>query len=192
MKTYIAFFCLVFAAQALLADVYSEAMRQAHNVANGNPPQGRQPPPTPPSQNNPPPAPPASPQLEATLRNISNLGVDFDALGKLSSTNSADAAKKLLLNDLNVAAQSAKPSAASISKLGDDLASAVAGTKMTDAQRRKLAQNVHAIFNSSQLSPEQQQMIFDGVQKIFESDEIPSDATTSVVNDIKAIASETK
>src|ERR1039458_10746143 len=64
MKTFTAFFCLLFVANGVLGDVYSAAIRQAKNVtANAsstrqdNPPPPAQPPPAPPSQNNPPPDP---------------------------------------------------------------------------------------------------------------------------------------
>jgi hypothetical protein len=146
-------------------------------------------PPTAPS----PAAPPQlDPVLEATLRNIANLRADFAALGNLDVTNSTATQKQLLMNDLATAAQGAKPSPASISKLADDLATATAGNVKSEATQQKLAQDVHAIFNSSHLSPAQQQMIFDNAQKILQgSGTLPEDAT-NVVNDIKQIATETK
>ena len=84
MKTFTAFFCLLFVASGVLADVYSAAIQQAKNVtANAsntrqdNSPAPTQPPSTPPAQNTPPP----DPVLEATLQNIAGLRADFDACG---------------------------------------------------------------------------------------------------------------
>ena len=101
MKTFVAFFCLLFVANGVLADVYSAAIRQAKNVAanasstrQDNPPPPAQPPPAPPSQNNPPP----DPVLEATRQNIAGLRVDFDAFGDRADTNSAAAQKPSLMS----------------------------------------------------------------------------------------------
>jgi hypothetical protein len=195
MKTVVTFFCVLFAANGVFADIYSEAIKQARNVSANETKQSN----AEVNQNNssPPPAaaqpapPQTNPVLEATLRNISNLHVDFDALGKLSETNSA-ASKKLLLDDLTAAAQGAKPPEVSISKLADDLTTAVVGKKLPDDQQQKLAQDVHAIFNSSHLSSGQQQMIFTSVQKVLQDGGTLPDETTNVVNDIKTIASQTQ
>jgi hypothetical protein len=194
MKTPIAFFCALCVANSVLADSYSEAIRQAKDVSAKvtRADQGNQPSTVPsraaPSQSNPQP----DPVLEATLRNIASLHADFAALGNLAATNSTATQKQLLLNDLATAAQGTKPSPASISKLADDLVMATAGKEKSDASQQKLAQYVHAIFNSSQLSAVQQQMIFDDVPKILQSGGASPDDATNVVNDIKTIATETK
>jgi hypothetical protein len=191
MKTFVAFFCVLFTVHTLVADVYSAAMGQARNAAGGgnnNPQQNNRPQPATPTQNNP----LANPVLEATLRNTSNLRVDFDALGKLSELKSDSPPKKLLLNDLNSAAQGAKPTESSVAKLADSLASAVAGKTVMKEQHQKLAQDIHAIFNSSHLSPAQQKMISDDVQKILQSGGVSSDETINVVTDLQTIMSQTK
>ena len=194
MKTFVAFSCALCVASGVLADPYSAAMRQAKDVSGkmtraeqGNP-SATAPSPTP----LPPISPQPDPALEATLRNIAGLRADFAALGNVAGTNSAATQKQLLLNDLAAAAQGAKPSPASISKLADDLATATAGKAKAEATQQKLAQDVHAIFNSSHLSPAQQQMIIDSVQKNLQSSGAAPDAATNVVNDIKQIATETK
>ncbi|MGA3285349.1 MAG: hypothetical protein ABSD57_12940 [Verrucomicrobiota bacterium] len=194
MKTFIAFSCALCVANSVLADSYSAAIRQAKDVSakvtkaeEGNPP-STAPAPAATPQTNPQP----DPVLEATLRNIANLRADFAALGNLAGTNSTATQKQLLMNDLATAAQGAKPSPASISKLADDLVTATAGKVKADATRQKLAQDVHAIFNSLHLSPVQQQTIFDDVQKILQSGGASPEAATNVVNDIKTIATETK
>ena len=194
MKTFIAFFCALCVADSVLADPYSAAIRQAKDVSakvtkadQGNPPSTAPSPAAPPQAN-----PQPDPVLEATLRNIASLHADFAALGKLAATNSTATQKQLLMNDLATAAQGAKPSPASISRLADDLVTATAGKVKADATQQKLAQYVHAIFNSSHLSPAQQQMIFDNVQKILQSGGASPDDATNVVNDIKTIATETK
>jgi len=192
MKMFIAFFCALFLTGSVFADIYSSAMRQARNVAGGggnsapdsNP---SSPPPAPPQIN-----PPPDPVLEATLKNISNLRVDFDALGKLSDAEPDSPQKKLLLNDLTTAAQGAKPSPVSILRLADDLAAAVAGKKAMQPQHAKLAQEVHAIFNISHLSAAQQQTICDGAQKILQDGGASPDDSINVVADLKSIANETK
>ena len=130
--------------------------------------------------------------MEATLQNISNLRVDFDALGRLSEVKSDSPQKKSLLDDLTAAAQDTKPPTNSISELADSLAMAVAGKSAMKSGHQKLAQDVHAIFNSSHLSPEQQQMIFSDVQKILQSGGAAPDETTNVVTGIQTIASQTK
>ena len=171
MKFLAAFFCLLFAANGVLADVYSAAIRQAKNVAanasrtrqdnQDNPPPPAQPPPAPPSQNNPPP----NPALEATLQNIADLRANLDALSRLTDTNAIGAKKLSLTGNLTAAASGTKPLRASISKLADDLARILAGNDKLRPQHQKLAQDLHAIFNSSHLLTVQQQGIFDGVGK---------------------------
>jgi len=194
MKTLTAFLLIFLCAGAIHADIYSAAIKQAHNVANGQPPQGG-----PPAQQAPPAAPPqnplpprVNPVLEATLQNISNLRVDFDALGKLPELKLDSLPKQSLLNDLTAAAQGAKPSPTSVTNLAESLATAVAGKEDMQPQHAKLAQDIHAIFNSSYLSAAQQEMIFNDVQNILQSNEIPSDEITNVVAGVKKIAAETQ
>jgi len=194
MKTFIAFSCALCLANSALAGPNEAALRQARDVSarvtradQGNPP------PTAPSRAAPPQTnPPLDPVLAATLRNIANLRTDFAALGNLAGTNSADTQKQLLQNDLATAAQGAKPSPATISRLTDDLVTATAGKVKADATQQKLAQDVHAIFNSSHLSPSQQQMIFDSTQSLLQNGGAAPEAATNVVNDIKQVATETK
>ncbi len=69
---------------------------------------------------------------------------------------------------------------------------AMAGNEKLRPQHQKLAQDVHAIFNSSHLSPAQQHKIIADVQTLLQNGEVPPDDVTNVVNDIKAIATETK
>jgi len=190
VKAFIAFSCALCAANVVLADPYSAAMRQARDVSGkvtraeqGNPPAT-----APPPQASPPP----DPALAATLRNIASLRADFAALGSVADTNSTATSRQLLMNDLATAAQGAKPSPASISKLADDLATAAAGKVKAEAAQQKLAQDVHALFNSSHLSPAQQQMLVDSVQKLLQGSGAAPDGATNVVNDIKAIAAETQ
>jgi len=193
MKTTAMILCALTAANCAFADVYSSAIGQARNVAAGQPPQGSTPPPAPPPQQTAPPAPPPNPVLEATLKNISNLRIDFDVLGKLAELKPDSPQKKLLLADLTAAPMGTKPSDGAISTLADNLASAVvAGKDVMKPQHAKLAQEIHAIFNSSHLSTEQQQKIFDDVQKILTDGGASADDTINVVSSIKAIATETK
>lgn len=193
MKTLIALTCALFVVQSLLADPYSVAIQQAKRVANQETEANRQ------LMNNPPAATPqnkvnqqVSPELKATLENIQDLQKDFAAIAKLTSTATIATEKQGLTNDLTTAAVGAKPSQQSIDKLADDLAAAVEGNEKLRPQYPKLAQYVHAIFNSSQLTDAQRKMIFDGIQKILTAGGASSDDVTNVVNDIKAIANETK
>ena len=68
----------------------------------------------------------------------------------------------------------------------------MAGNKELRPQHQKLAQDIHAVFNSSHLSAAQQQKVFTDVQTLLQSGGVPPDVVTSIINDIKAIASETK
>jgi hypothetical protein len=191
MKIFTAIFCAGFVAASASAQNYSIPIRQAknavakeeqhqHAINNQGSPTGQ--PATPPPANNP----PANPALEATLQNIASLRADFEKFDS-NPTN-----KLPLLNDLAAAAQGAKASAASISKLADSLTTAVAGKKKLHAQHQKLAQSVHAIFNSAHLAPAQQQQMLDGVQKILLDGGVSPEDTAKVIGDLKTIATETK
>jgi len=194
MKAFTALACTLCVANSVLADSYSEAIRQAKDVSAKvtRADQGNQTPTAPPPAVPPQTSPQPDPALEATLRNIAGLHADFAALASLAGTNSTATQRQLLMNDLATAAQGAKPAPASISRLADDLVTATAGKVKPDASQQKLAQDVHAIFNSSHLSPAQQQMIFDAVQKLLQSGGASPDDATNVVNDIKTIATETR
>jgi hypothetical protein len=194
MKPIIAFACVFLVGYSILADPYSEAIRQAKTVSANETAANRQlldnSQPASPAQNNP--AAPPNPVLQATVQNIESLRNDFAAIGSADAAASLTAHKQSLTNDLAIAAQGAKPQPASISKLADDLAAAIAGKEKFRVPQPKLAQFVHAIFNSSHLTTTQQQKIFEGVQKILtDGGALPDDAA-NVVNDIKTIASETK
>ena len=184
MKLSLAFGCALFLAGSVSAQgVYNMAKQQAKNAANGaSPQQGATPPATPPPQFNAPP----DPVLQATLRNINNLRVDFVNLDS-NQTNSLP-----LTKDLTEAAQGTKPSPTDVAKLAHDLASAVAGNQKLHAQHQKLAQYVHALFNDSHLSPAQQQMVLDAIKKILSDGGVAADDVANVLGDLKAIATETK
>jgi hypothetical protein len=192
MRAFIAFSCACCVANCVLADPYSAAIRQAKDVSakvtKADQASLQSTSPATPPQTSPQP----DPVLEATLRNIAGLRADFAALGNLAGTNSLAIQNQLLMDDLAAAAQGAKPSPASISRLADDLATATAGKVKADVTEQKLAQDIHAIFNSSHLSPAQQQMIFDSVQKILLDGGTTPDEATHVADDIKQIATETK
>jgi hypothetical protein len=192
MKTIVVIFCVMLAAGSASAQgVYNIAKQQARNVANGAPPQGEPPPPSAPPQNNTPPPAPANPVLEATLQNISNLRIDFDALGKVTDLKPDAPQKKLLLTDLTAAAQGTKPTDTAIASLADGFAAAVAGKDALKPHDAKLAQEVHAVFNASHLSDAQRQKIFDDIQKILTDGGVSADDAINVVSRLKTIATET-
>jgi hypothetical protein len=194
MKPFLTLACAMFAANSLLADPYSAAIQQAKRVANQETDANRQlmnnPPPATPTQANP--AQPPDPVLQATLENIQHLQGDFDTLSKLTNAAAITTEKQGLTNDLATAALGTKPSQPSLAKLGDDLAAVIVGNEKLRPQHPKLAQMSHAIFNGAHLTPAQQQMIFTEVQKILTGGGVSPDDATNVVNDFRAIASETK
>lgn len=195
MKTAVILSALLVTSNMAVADIYSSAIRQANNVANGQPREGA--PQAPPAQVTPPPAaPPAAaqpdPVLEATMRNVASLKTDFAALANLANTNAVTTQRQELLDDLNEAAQANKPAPADVTKLAADLVAATVGRDKIQPQLQKLAQSIHAIFNSSHLTPAQEQMLFDSVEKILHDNGASFDDIQRVINDIKAIAAETK
>ena len=158
------------------------AKQQAKNVANNESPQGTTRPATPPPQNNQPP----DPALQATMRNINNLRVDFEGFDA-NPTNTVS-----LQGDLTAAAQGTKASTAAVARLAGNLAAAIPGNTKLHPQQQKLAQYVHAMFNGSHLSPAQQQMILNAVQKILSDAGVTAETTANLISDLKTIATETK
>jgi hypothetical protein len=189
MKTSFAVIFVLFLAGSLFAQgVYNMAKQQAKNAAvseNRNQqaidPGGQVSPAPPPQYNQQP-----DPVLQATLRNINNLRVDFEDLGSGRTNTLA------LQKDMLAAAQGAKPSPEAVTKLAEDLGAVVSGNKKLQGQQQKLAQFVHAIFNSSHLSPAQQQTVCDGMHKIMSDSGVAADDATKVINGLKAIATATK
>ena len=189
MKLLVTFLCAMLVSSAAFADPFSTALRQARTAANGGSGGDASPPATPPPpQNNP----PSNPALQATLKNISDLQSDFSAITQTTGTNALTALKSSLASHFAAAAQGAKASQASGSKLADDLSTALAGNDKLRAQLPKLAQFTHASFNGSQLTDAQRKMILDGVQKILAGAGVPPDGAAGVVEDLKTIAGETK
>lgn len=179
------------------ADPYSMAIQQAKRASNQNAAEQRAigareagaPPPAPTPT---PAAPAANPALAATLQNISNLGADIAAFG--SSTNAAaiPARKESLLKDLAAAAAGQKPAQASVQKLADDLVNATGGKQKLITQQTRLGRDIHAIFNSSHLTTGQQFSMVDDIQKTLIENGADSDATSKVLDDLRAIEAETK
>jgi len=186
MKLFPSILCVLFVAGSASAQgVYNMAKQQAKNAANSESAhQGAIQSETPP-QYNPQPAPP-DPVLQATLRNINNLRVDFEDFDS-NPTNTV-----ALVKDLNDAAQGAKPPAPDVARLAQDLAAVLAGNQKLHTQHQKLAQYVHAMFNGSHLSPAQQQMVLDAVKKILTDGGVPADDVARVISDLKTIGTETK
>jgi hypothetical protein len=189
MKRLVILACTSALAATALADPYTSARQQAKRAVNQTQARQAETQPAQPAPSTPPPQPAApqpNPALAATQLNISNIAKDLEAL-------QTDPLKKQpLINDLGAAAQGTSPSKASVSKLTDDLVTTLAGKNLAQDQRTKLAQYLRAIFNSSHVAPAQQRTILDDLQKMLQSAGVSLDDATKVVNDFKAIASETK
>jgi len=162
---------------------YNMAIQQAKGAANGGGAPSGETPPTPPPQYIPPPPDPA---LQATLRNVNNLRVDFEDLDAHPTNLVA------LLKDLNDAAQGKKPSSTAVTNLAQHWSAAIAGNPKLHAQHQKLAQYVHALFNGAHLSPAQQQAVLDDMRKILTNGGVAEEDGTKVISDLKAIATETR
>jgi hypothetical protein len=139
------------------------------------------------------PAQPPNPVLQATLKNISGLQTDLAAILAAGDKTGAEQ-KNALLNDLSQASQSTtKASSDAVKKLGDDLVAALgANVKLAPGVQTKLARNIHAMFNSAHLTTTQQEAVLKDVQKVLTDGGAPADAATTVVEDLKAVALETK
>jgi sulfur relay (sulfurtransferase) DsrC/TusE family protein len=182
MKLFLVLCCAVLVAGSVSAQgVYNMAKQQAKNAASG---ESTQPGVNPPAAATPPT--PPDPVLQATMRNINNLRVDFENFDS-SPTNT-----RPLIKDLTDAAQGTKPSPPNTANLAQDLAAAIAGNQKLHAQHQKLAQYVHALFNGSHLSPAQQQMVLDALKKILTDGGVSADDSAKVISDLKTIATETK
>ena len=189
MKLLVTLFCATLVAGAAFADPFSTALRQARTAANGGSGGDAAPAETPPPPQN---QPPPNPVLQATLQNIADLQNDFAVISSVSGTNAVAGVKSSLTVHLTAASQGAKAPQASVSKLTDDLLAAIAGNEKLRAQLPKLAQFTHASFNGSQLTDAQKKMIFDGVKKILTDAGTASDGAAGVVEDLKAIVTETR
>ena len=188
MKKFVAAICLLSLA-AIVASaqgVYSMAVQRAKNAADSQPPAQNG------GHNSAPQPAPTNPELQATLKNVSDLQSDFVALGVAADVDSASDQKISLLNHLSAAAQGTKASANSVKTLAKDFVTALAGKKMTNEPRAKFTRDIHALFNSAHLSATQQQTALDEVQKILTGAGVAADAATDVATDLKKIADETK
>jgi len=191
MKSSIALACALFAAMTAAAQVnYYRAQQQAirANVQNNQEQQNIQR-----EANASPNDKVVDPALQATLNNINSLQADFAAAAKTADAKTDATQKVSLLNNLTQAAQGTKAASASVRKLADDLLTAMAGkAKLTVPLQTKLAREVHAMFNSGHLTAAQQDKIVADVQKTLTDAGASSDDASNVINDLKAVATETK
>jgi hypothetical protein len=194
MKIPVVVFCALAVTGVVLADPYTESIRQAQRVSAQNDAEQQR------IQNQSGAAPSAggqnaasaNPQLQAEVQNISSLQADIIALNAAPDAASASDQRIALLNDFSTAATGTKASAGSIKVLVKDLLTTLAGKKVPADKQTKLAGYLHVIFNSSRLSATQQQTVLDNVQKILTGAGVPADAVTDVITDLKKIADETK
>ena len=197
MKPLTVILSALLAAKIVQADPYSMAVQQAKRVADQNNAQQQamnQQPSTPPPAAPPPQSSATAPDpaLEATLKNISNLGADIAAFVNSTNAEVLPARKQTLTNDLTAAATGAKPSADLIQKLADDLVTTVAGKPKLIAQQTKLGRDIHAIFNSSHLSTGQQYSVVNEVQKILIENGAAAEDVNKLLDDLKAIEAATR
>jgi hypothetical protein len=197
MKLLTALVCVLGTAGSLRADPYSESIQQARrasaattrasNAQVDSAPAAT--PAMPPAQA----APPPNPMLMATLQNITTLCTVVAALNHTTDAQPSADQKTALLNDLSAAAQGTKPSKDSVEKLSGHLVTVTLGkTKLTAVQQLKLARYLHASFNGAHLTAAQQTTIFNDVKKILEDGGASADDISNVVDDLKAIAADTK
>jgi len=134
---------------------------------------------------------PTDPALAATLQNISGLRTDLTAISATDSVSAVDQ-RGSLLNHLSAAAQGTKASAANVRKLATDLINALAGQKKIAAQSQKLGGIIHALFNGGHLSATQQETLLTDATKILTEAGVSTGDAAKIVEDLKAIAAETK
>lgn len=134
---------------------------------------------------------PTDPALAATMKNVAGLRTDLTAISAADAVAAVDQ-RGSLLNHLAAAAQGTKASAANVRKLATDLTDAVAGRKKISAQAQKLGGIIHALFNGGHLSATQQETLLNEATKILTDAEVPAGNAAKVVEDLKAIAAETK
>ncbi len=135
---------------------------------------------------------PADPALAATMKNIAGLREDFTVISAAADAGAAADQHVALLNHLSSAAQGTKASVANVRKLAGDLINALAARKKITPQTQKLGGAIHALFNGAKLSETQLDVLLKDVTKILTDAEVPAGDTAKVVEDLKAIAAETK
>jgi hypothetical protein len=97
-----------------------------------------------------------------------------------------------LLNHLSGAAQGTKASAANVRKLAGDLITALTNRKKVIPHTQKLGGTIHALFNGAKLSDAQLETLLKSVTTILADAEVPAGDAAKVLEDLKAIAAETK
>ena len=136
--------------------------------------------------------PPMDPALAATLKNTASLRADFAAICAVADAPAAADQRISLLNNLSAAAQGVKASPANIRKLAGHLVAALAGRKQFSASATLLAQDAHALFNGAHVSAAQQEALLGDVKKLLAAAEVSDDDSAKIIDDLTAIAAETK
>jgi len=166
------------------------AKQRARDVANQNNNRSIQPP-APGAQAMPRPVQPAvaATPLTASQQAYANFQSQLFAV----NTNTAASLKSALAKDMaDVARGATKPSADTLSKLGDHLTTAYAETKLTLAQKTRLAQNIGVLLNSANTPAAQKEAMIKDVESILQTGGASAENASAVSADLKTVAEELK
>jgi hypothetical protein len=147
---------------------------------------------TPPSQ----PSQPAASSTSTTpptplQQSLAKVRTDLAAI-KPSSPVTPDQ-KQQLTRDLLASAQGAsKPSQATIAPLADSLSAAFAQKPLSDADRNRLVSDLAAVLNPAKIQPSQMQAIYADIQAIFQANGMARKDAVKIVDQVKAITTETQ
>ena len=126
------------------------------------------------------------------LQNIASLREDFVTISAAADAAAAADQRISLMNHFSAAAQGAKASTASIRKLAGDCLGAMSAQKKLSPQSQKLAQSFHALFNGGHLSATQPEKLLHDVKQMLGDAGVSAEGAGKIVDDLKAIAAETK
>jgi hypothetical protein len=143
-------------------------------------------------------APPTQPANPATATPATAAPRPSPAITKLQTDLAAIKAdcpataeqKQKIAQDLVLAAQAAKPSAATAEKLSADLAAAFAEKPLPAASRVRLAQELDAVLNPGKYPQAKLEGIYADVQAIFQANGLKRNTAVAIAEDVKALSAD--
>ena len=161
----------------------AQEIRDQNNVRQGV---------TPPSQ----PAQPATtPATSASAtpiqQSVAKLRTDLIAI-KANAKVTAEQKQQITKDLIAVAHGASKPSQPTAASLADGLSTAFAEKPLADKDCSRLLSNLAAVLNPAKIQPAQMQAIYADIQAIFQANGMARKDAVKIVEQVKAVGTETK
>jgi len=161
----------------------AQEIRDQNNVRQGV---------TPPSRSAPPATAPATSASPSPVQqSVAKLRADLTAI-KAGSPVAAEQKQQMSKDLIAVAHGASKPSPSTAAGLTEGLSAALAEKPLAEKDCSRLLSDLAAVLNPARIQPSQMQAIYADIQAIFQANGTARKDAVKIVDQVKAIASETQ